>query len=360
MRELDLVNRTPLAAGLLVADPQTGGPRLGILVAKATFAVVDGTARLDDEAPFGILDQDEETPLGLLPRDDLPREDEAFEVVLLGRAHAPSGQPALRMTVRLQVGADRRELVVWGDRTWQGRGKQARPGEPAAFTAMPLTWDRAFGGRCDVEVDREAFVTLDDPRNPAGRGFDPENRARHLGKLLKAPKGYPRLPDERPLANLEDPARPVRRWDDAPRPLCWATVPMTSFLHVERGVGPVGAPERPQLDLTPGIHHRAHPDLVLTRPPAGAPVRVDGVRPDGPWEFALPRLRVLVDYVLGAARGHDELMPHLLLLLPEEQRAVMVWRRVFEYPFRSGEERSLRLRTTEGWYGEPWPEEVPA
>jgi hypothetical protein len=358
---LDLVNRTPLAADLVTTDPQTGGPRLGILVAKGTFIVAeDGTVRPDLEAPLPILGDDEETDLGLLPRDDLPREDDAFEVILLGRAYAPQGRSALRARVRLQLGSERRELSVWGDRVWQGEGKRARPGDPEPFTVLPLTWDRAFGGSCEVEIDRESFVTVDDPRNPAGRGFDPRERAKQFGKLLECPKGYPRLPEVRPLPNLEDPARPVQQWQDAPVPACWATVPMTTWLHVERGIASPGAPGEPSLELTPGIHHRAHPDLVIQRPAAGATVEVDGVRPEGPWRFALPRLRVLVDYTVGTATGTDELMPHMLLMLPEERRFVLVYRRVFEFPFAGGDERGVRVRTAEGWYGEPLDQEVPA
>jgi len=120
---LDLVNRTPLAAALLVTDPLDGGPRLGILVAKATFTIgADQQLELDTEAPLPVLADDEETDLGLIPRDDLPREDEAFEVILLGKAHTPGGRNALRMAVKLQVGEVRRELAVFGDRVWQGQG----------------------------------------------------------------------------------------------------------------------------------------------------------------------------------------------------------------------------------------------
>lgn len=354
---MELVNRTPLAARLLVTDPQDGGPRLGILVAKATFRIgAEGGTELDADDPLPVLDKDQETELGLLPRDDLPREDDAFEVTLLGRAHAPGGEGAPRATVALQVGEVRRELAVFGERAWQGEGPGARPGEPRPFTSLPLTWDRAFGGSADVEVDRESVVTVSDPRNPAGRGFEAASRARELGKFLAAPEGYPRLLAPRSLPNLEDPGALVREWEDAPRPCCWAPVPMETAFHVERGTVPPSEPGGP-LTLTAGIHHRAHPDWVIARPPAGAQVLLEGATPEGVLGFGLPRLRVVVDYVLGAASGSDELMPHMLLLLPEERRFVLVYRLVFNYPFRTGEERSVRLRSARGWYGEPIPEE---
>lgn len=358
MSVLDLVNRTPLAAALLVTDPLDGGPRLGIVVAKATYTIgADQQLELDTQAPLPVLDDDEETDLGLIPRDDLPREDGAFEVILLGKAHTPGGRAALRTAVKLQVGAVRRELAVFGDRVWQGQGKHAQIGEAAGFTEMPLTWDRAFGGSCEVEIDREATVTVDDPRNPAGRGFDPEPRARHLGKYLAAPRGYPRLPEVRPLPNLEDPAALIGAYDEEPRPACWATVPMTSYLHVERGVIPPTEPGSARLVLTPGILHRAHPDWVIARPGAGAPVVLEGAHPDGPLRFALPELRVIADYQLGAVGGQDDLMPQLLLLLPEQRRCVLVYRLVFNYPFARGQERTVRLRTEAGWYPAPAPQQ---
>ena len=51
-----------------------------------------------------------------------------------------------------------RALVVLGDRTWEKVGASLKPSAPARFLQMPLSLDRAFGGR--------GF-----DRNPLGLGF---------------------------------------------------------------------------------------------------------------------------------------------------------------------------------------------
>ncbi len=366
---MDLVNHTPLTADLTTADlPDTENPtgipaaipgnmrRFGVLVAKATFTFgADGTASLDTDAPLAIFYQDQETDLGLLPRDDLPREDDVFEVILLGRARPLPGDPPGQARVKLKVGQVSREMLVFGNRIWQGSDSEAQPSEPGPVDGIPLIWDNAFGGQVDIEIDHEAFVSIADSGNSRGKGIEVLQRAREICDLMSSPEGYPRVPEQRPLPNLEDPATPIVAWDDEPRPYCWATVPMDSGVHAERGTEPPEDPGQPLL-VTPGIHHRAHPDWVIALPLAGASVVLEGAGPGGQWRFEMPRLRVFADYVVGTARGRDELVPQLLLLLAEERRCILVYKRVFEFPFEQGVERSVRLRTAEGWFGAPLEE----
>ena len=48
----------------------------------------------------------------------------------------------------------------------------------------------------------------------------------------------------------------------------------------------------------------------------------------------------------------------MLVLLPEEGRMTITYRKLFTLPFEPGAERSVRLRTEAGWY-RPVPTEVP-
>src|SRR5580658_1488721 len=112
-----LANPHPVAAALTVAEvPGYPQQRFGMLVAKATYRIRGGGCEPDPARAHAILAADQPTPLGDLPRDDLPRSDPAFEVILLGTAHAPGGTPCERLTVSLAVGGERRVLVVHGDR----------------------------------------------------------------------------------------------------------------------------------------------------------------------------------------------------------------------------------------------------
>jgi hypothetical protein len=341
-----LANSHPVAAALTVSEvPGYPQQRFGMLVAKATYRIRAGACEADPARARPILAADKPTPLGDLPRDDLPRSDPAFEVIMLGTAHAPGGTPCERLTVSLSVGAERREMLVHGDRRWEHALLRHRPGACAPFTSMPLTWSRAFGGSARVEIDHEAFVDVCDVRNPAGRGFDPGPDAVGLAKHLKSPKGYPRYDKERPLANLEHPQHAVSRFDDAPDPLCWATVPMTTSIHGMRILNAPGSAA-----AGPGLFHRAHPQWVLPQPPpAGARVVLSGATPDGELSFALPRQRIDLEVFAGGTTLTVAARPQLLVLLPDEQACYLVHRAFFCVPPPAGEQRSARLLLGDGW-----------
>lgn len=91
---MELVNTTPLACELTVGLAPQHGRRVkqAAITAKATFTMdALGRVSLDTEAPYPFFAADEWTPLGILPNDLPIRRDSAFEVMLLGFAHAPGG-----------------------------------------------------------------------------------------------------------------------------------------------------------------------------------------------------------------------------------------------------------------------------
>ncbi len=90
---MELANPHPIPASLTVSELPGFSLRLALAFAKATFNIADGRAVLETQAPRKLLLADTPTPLGDLPRDDLPRADSVFEVVLLGQARAPGGVP---------------------------------------------------------------------------------------------------------------------------------------------------------------------------------------------------------------------------------------------------------------------------
>jgi hypothetical protein len=355
---VQLVNQTPVPARLSVSSVEIVPHGLGMLVAKATFRVGEGgRVQLDTQDPVPFYEGDELTEVGIRPRDDLPRHDPAFEVLLLGAAYGSNGQAVAERRVSLTVGTERRELLVTGDRHWIGRESISAP---VPFVRMPMTVDRTFGGSCEVLVDDGAIMTVVHPPNRHGRGFDPEPAARALGEWLKAPEGYPQWNPERPLPNLEHPLRRVERYDDAPDPACWSALPMDTLLHLQRGVVmPSGNPPTPddaQVGsmlgtswMKDGFFHRAHPDWVIDLPPAAATIEIDGVRPHGSIRFALPRLSVAADFTFGDVTGTRILQPQMLVLLPEEERCYLVYRRTFQLAPHSGIECSFRLRLENAW-----------
>jgi hypothetical protein len=337
---VELVNALPIPA---MANPvPTGEPNEHrvFVTAKATFRIRAGGTQLERERPLGLFTVDEETELGLLPSDTLPRIDDAFEVFVLGQAHAPGGRPAVKQTISVSVGEVTRKLSIFGDRRWRPSvgGLEATPPEP--YLTMPLVWDRAFGGRCDLWLDTDSPLEVSHPLNPFGRGFDPSPHADGLAKELRLQKGWPQVRYERLLPNLENPDRLVATSIDDPEPCCWATIPagtgMTQ-LYIQRG----------QATLLSIGSLRAHPDWYIDRPNANAHIEMVGLHSDGPVRCPLPAMRLFVDHEEVNGVGHRELVPYRLFLFPEQDTLAIAFHAFF-HRGPSRRPRRLRLRAEEG------------
>jgi len=114
------------------------------------------------------------------------------EVLLHGYAFAPEGKAVPALSVEFSVGPITKTVYVFGDRFWQGRGNILSViSDPAPFTVMPLTYDRAFGG---PGYDR----------NPLGKGY----------AAVRNERGEEVLP----LPNLENPRHLIAAPADRPEP----------------------------------------------------------------------------------------------------------------------------------------------
>jgi hypothetical protein len=353
-----LVNQTAVPATLTTSDFEGSSQRIGLLTAKATFRFdSQGQVELETQEPFALLAQDEKTLLGDLPADLQPRANAALEVILLGHAHAPRERPVAALTVALTVGKVRREILVFGDRSWAPNHKTAS--RPIPFTKMPLTYSRAFGGTVPINLDRESAFDLSDTCNKHGVGFDAERMARDLGGLLKAPPGYPALPATyvRRLPNLEDPRAPITRWEDAPLPACWATVPVDVPIWAVRQARERPAPPPPpplaeiKRELPTVVNYRAHPDWVMPLPSSAPTIRLENLLPGTRiLEMSMPDFGIVADYTVSGRTGRRSLIPHTLVLLPDQARCYVVYRLPFNFQFQPGDERELRLRTESKWF----------
>lgn len=321
---MQLSNTSPVPAQSIVFDHEDR--RFSSVTAKATFNF-DGELETQDPTPLFAVD--EPTDLGLLPADAHARFDDAFEVITLGRAYSPGGRKCTRRLVSLTVGVHTRHLHVCGDRRWIS----ATISEPEPFTSLPLTYERAFGGRCDLYLDAESPLEVTHPLNALGKGFDPEPSVVALRRELRLPSGLPYVAYERTLPNVEDPQNLVARTTDNPDPASWATVPREIGLCQLRAV-------RREVSVNLALAHRAHPTWIVSRPAANATVKLTGLTPNGGEEFRLPQLRIFAD----TEQERRELCPQMLVLLPEQRRLYVLYRTVS--PFAA---KGARLRLEPGW-----------
>ncbi len=334
---MDFENESAFPAELVrsALSPDESEPMLAFVVLKVSYAVSDaGEIRLAPEQdPFRF--EAEETDLGVLPPDTAPVKP-GVDVLVVGRALAPQGKPMPRMAVRMEVGDAVRELAVFGDRRWvkrepEGKPKKRKKNEPEPpptfaaslpepFTAIPLTYANAYGGKAKIGV-----YDAPNPYNLEGKGYCLE--------VEQAEGIY--------LPNIEDPRSLIASWQDQPRPAGFAPLPLGTLFTVERGV--VHDAEKGEQTVRPEVFQNAHPDLVFPSLLPGTPIVLTGMNAGGRFAFAVPDLRAAVTVRLGDKEYHPEGKVDTITIHPEEGRFVLVHRTPFKYRVVPEEIRIARL-----------------
>src|SRR5262249_11271675 len=110
--------------------------------------------------------RDEPGQSNLLYENDFVLTKTTTDIVVNGTAYAPHGAPAGVVDVAMQIGHTKKILRVFGDRVWEPDGTWISP--PIPFVSLPLTYERAFGGK-DAKSARPD-VDWYWP-NPVGTGF---------------------------------------------------------------------------------------------------------------------------------------------------------------------------------------------
>ncbi len=155
------------------------GPML-VVVVKRVFHLVPGQPLTPVEPPpgpgGGLFAADD--PLGeCLADSELAPFKPHADLLLSGSCHTPGGRPLPALVAGFAVGAVSKRIAVFGDRSWKRGFFSAGASDPQAFTVMPLSWRRAYGG-----------VGWRD--NPVGCGRDSEHlpNLEHPDRLLAKPK----------------------------------------------------------------------------------------------------------------------------------------------------------------------------
>lgn len=309
---MELRNETPFAAGLFGLVLADGAEAVGVAV-KGTWAL----PAAGDDAPLSLSDAQQ--PLRLTPEyagapgasglrypADVGLPKPGTDCILVADAVAPNGA-ADAVFVRFEVGPVGTTALVFGERAWTRSLGTTRPGDPARFERLPLVWEHAYGGS-DVAPDGTGQHHA---ANPVGQGF-----RRH------ADAHPPRI--ERPDALVTSPA-------DRPPPA--ATLPVAPDWSPRRErAGTYGdawrslrAPYLPD-DYDARFACVAPDDLVATPPLVGGErVRIEGVRADGAFAFALPAPPVRAAVQTPARRLPLPLVLSLVLVDVEAGLLCLTW-----------------------------------
>jgi hypothetical protein len=317
---MELVNATRMVAGYTMGL-EPSGRELLVVVVKGTFRIpVEFGARLtlhEKQMPLVMSDVFFGEPGLSAPKyeiDFAPRK-QRCDVLLNGSAHAPGGQPADRVQVGLQIGQWSKSFLAVGDRVWYMDGA-ARSTTPAPFTAMPISYDRAFGGvdlRHEDPAQHSAFLP-----NPSGVGYH-----KHLVEEWLEGAALP---------NTEEIDVPVDRPDGNYRPMSLGSVgrhwqPRYLFAgtydqHWTDNVFPFLP-----ADFDEQYYQAAPLDQQLPMPVAEQRVTLINLTPDGRREFLLPHFEAPIEvFPAKGPREHLTAPLDTIMIEPDLERVTMTWR----------------------------------
>jgi hypothetical protein len=314
---LQFINQTPFVGSIAVL-PDAGGVDTLLAVVKGTFTFGSRPEVAAEQVPVALMPEyygdPTTTSMRIAPDVSLPKP--STDVLVIGCAHALLGRPVDEMMVEVHVGPVSRYARVSGDRVWRASGTGYAMTHPQPFVAMPLTWERAFGGREETTAG-----WYEDPRNPVGTGY-------------RATDGVYSF-DDLPVANVEHPAHPISSWKDRPPPCGFG--PLSPHWEPRRSYAGTydeawqknRAPYLPD-DFDPRFLQLAPVDAIAPQPLAGGePVLLRGLSESGDVQFTLPAADLAVAFVVDGAPRPGPVVLDTITFEPDARRFTMVWRASF-------------------------------
>jgi hypothetical protein len=255
---LDVTSLCPFPAGVLPWEAAPGQRSISVLV-KGTFVLVPGEITVaPDQDPLCEERHWDNSALASLrwPGDFAPVK-RKVDVMLVGHAYAPRGEPVTSLVSRLTVGALTKSVRVIGDRVWTlNKASQPDVGAPAPFIRMPLRYERAA-----LSADNPVGV---DPHAPAVLAVPARPNLEPLDGGATACFG-PIAPTWRARRKLLDEAATFWAYGIARDP--------------ESGAPPLG-PAPPKFDFT--FFNAAPPDQQIDMLTPGTPIELENLDPDHP------------------------------------------------------------------------------
>jgi hypothetical protein len=324
---------------------------LGVLV-KRTYDIVSGgicsRAVADKKLISGDVPYDDPMNSTVKFESDFVPFKLATDVVLMGKAYAPSGLSATSLTVSLGIGQYRKDLLVIGDRVVRYNDKRDPIFTgPQPFETMELRYERAYGG---VDIYSQPKMPCVYPRNHLGRGYAVANTQRSIENLA--------------LPNIEDPANPLTpanlctgkfdAWERQPIPQGFGwTVKMWHPRSTYAGVMPADRPleqelrkayatllppsqrklyeENPLPDMDFRFFNGASPGLVVPFLSGAEPVTLLNLDSSGRMLFQLPGDRPKIGLDLGEGVKEAQVVLHTVMIRMEERQVDLVWRGAVPY-----------------------------
>ncbi len=267
----------------------------------------------------------------------------SVDVVVIGKAYAPEGEPVPQMLTKVQIGDREKTIMVTGDRECQYRENLSPTfSDPVPFAEMEIRYERAYGGNDEKSIPEIPFFY---PRNPLGTGVVLKNTKESVNGLA-----LPNLEDPNDLLTperliLEDP----ERWPEQPipqgfgwfqrnwYPRCALVGAYPAFVDADTvtpeeraGLVPKNhialakAMRLPSFDAR--FNNGASFGLQQASLKGDEPIQLIGLTPEGLLTFSLPGERPTIRLDIGNGEQQLEAKLDTVQIRTEEGEVDLIWR----------------------------------
>jgi hypothetical protein len=313
----NLNNNTPFAAERTWVRDQDGA-EVWIVATKGSFVIRSNGQQIlaAEQTEISRVPEFSGQPglSSLLCESDLVHKKTRTDVILHGHAYCPGGKPMNRVDVRLKINnLIDKTLRVYGNRLWERRLFGIALTRPKPFTCMPITYERAFGGK-----DQEAKSPRRhrwESRNPVGTGFA-ARKENIIGK---------------PAPNIENLHKSYGSWRKG-EPAGFGPIPRHWSPRVELAGTYDELWEKNRSPLLPldfdERFYQCAPDdqQVPAFLKGGEVVELFNLTPDGYLRFHLPKVTLgMVTRFYDGTKTEHRADLHTLIIQPDERRFQIVW-----------------------------------
>jgi hypothetical protein len=343
---MELVNATTMPATFTLGLDPDGRERV-VVVIKGTFIIaprggVPTLAKEQDDFVFADTFTGKPGFSAVVYECDFAPFKPRCDVLLVGSAHAPNGQPVTSLMVGMRLGAMTKGFEVVGDRHWTAGVAGIAASSPKPFTSMPITYDRGFGGPGEASADDPAITNAYAP-NPVGAGYF--KRARDTDVFAK------------PLPNTQQPDDPVTSPKGSYRPMSLGPIGRNFALRYPLAGTYDSAwladvfPFLPE-DFNPAYYQAAPVDQQILYPVGGETVQLLNLTPHEQAPFQLPTIDMPVEFNNAAGeRSEQAAVIDTIVLQPDRARLNLVWRTSLPLKDNVREIKQIVIgRMPHGWY----------
>lgn len=323
---MDVINATRMTVGYNMGQEPSGRESL-VVVIKGTFRFPQAgepathLALHEEQLPLVMADTFTGAPGLSAPvyEVDFAPGKQRCDILLLGQAHAPNGQPATRVDVGLRVGTWQKRFTAVGPRHWDCGLATLRSTSPQAFTRQPVSYDVAFGGVDTAHTDpaqHAAFMA-----NPVGRGFH-----KHLRKEWVDGKPLPLT--EESGHSIGDTTGPYRPMSFGPMGRSWQPRAGYAGTYDDAWMEnhfPFLPPDfDAQYFQAAPLDQQVPLDAFSSEP---TEVLLHNLTPEGQTRFTIPNLAAPV-HVFPKRGGRENYQATLdtIVIEPDQQRFTLSWR----------------------------------